>query len=281
MHQLLFSVALCRRHRRRRCASFRASPPRAATPFFSLLLGRHFVLHLNFFLGIYGWIFLCCSGNFWFFEKLFWNSRYLPLSVFVILKNCLERWMTTTAIFLRSEEVALLLHSWRRSSLHKVSGQYVLAILHRCSSLLLFSSRFGFVACFFFKSALTLTKFWKPFAGRFLFPGIYSFLSCVVEAVFGFWKTVLNSGYLSPIVVCFFWKTVWNSGYYSNIVDVGGARASSSILSLQFTKWVIILHWQCCIDILEYYYLFSSRIAFVACFFHLYSDLNLKANRGE
>jgi hypothetical protein len=92
---------------------------------------------------------LCCSGNFLFFEKLFWNSRYLPLSVFVILKNCLELWMTTTAIFLRSEEVALLLHSWRRSSLHKVSWQYALTILHRCSSLLLFSSRFGFVACFF------------------------------------------------------------------------------------------------------------------------------------
>lgn len=59
----------------------------------------------------------------------------------------------------------------------------------------------------FFKSALTLTKFWKPFAGRFLavyiFSGIYSFLSCVVEAVFGFWKTVWNSGYLSPIVCMF------------------------------------------------------------------------------
>ncbi len=128
---------------------FSRLPLQTATPFFSLLLGRHFALHHNFFLGIYGWIFLCCSGNFLFFEKLFWNSRYLPLSVFVILKNCLELWMTTTAIFLRSEEVALLLHSWRRSSLHKVSWQYALTILHRCSSLLLFSSRFGFVACFF------------------------------------------------------------------------------------------------------------------------------------
>lgn len=57
---------------------------------------------------------------------------------------------------------------------------------------------------FFSNLHLTLTKFWKPFAGRFLAvylsSGIYSF----VEAVFGFWKTVWNSRYLSPIVCMFF-----------------------------------------------------------------------------